>query len=71
MDMIVIDEVRADTLEVGDTILFYDEDGKCLGHGTIKDIVDDGEGYTLVSEDDDEMLTDYDSIFYIYGYEAD
>jgi len=68
MDLIVIDEVSADSLEAGDTILFYDEDGTCLGHGTIKRIEDDGEGYTLVSEDDDEMLTDYDSIFYLYGY---
>lgn len=69
--MIAIDEVTADTLEVGDTILFYDEDGQCLGLLQIKRIEDDGEGFTIVSEDDDEMPTDYDSIFYIYGYERD
>lgn len=69
MDMIAIDEVTADTLEVGDTILFYDEDGQCLGLLQVKRIEDDGEGITLTSEYDDEMMTEYDSIFYIYGYE--
>ena len=67
--MIAIDEVTADTLEVGDTILFYDEDGQSLGLLQIKRIEDDGYGITLTSEYDDEMLTDYETIYYIYGYE--
>lgn len=69
MDMTAIDTVTADQLEVGDTIRFIDEDGDSLGLQEIKTITDDGDGFTITSEDGDEMQADYDTPFYIYGYE--
>jgi hypothetical protein len=71
MDLKVIDTVRADTLEQGDIIAFFDGD-EFLGHQEVMRKEDNGTDdwsfVTVTSENGDEMNIDADFFVNIYGY---
>jgi hypothetical protein len=74
MDQEIIDTVRADTLEVGDTIQFWDGD-ESRGLLQIKDIYEEPSSkaypdgfYTITSEEEDENYFLPDAMVSIYGY---
>lgn len=69
MEEEIIDTVYVDTLEVGDRVQYMDpEDGSWI-IDTIKDILDEGDTFTIHFEDRDEPVEFSQSQrFDLYGY---
>lgn len=67
MDMEIIDNIWIGTLDQGDYIEFFDEDGS-LGIREVKEVEDHGDNMLIISTEGDEMLMPSEEWFDIYGY---